>query len=374
LIAAGLVPPGLEGSQLPLADVLGVVVGPGLGLEVVTRVNDIPKGSRLAVSTNLLAGIIAACMRATAQVGSLTGPLTEDERRLVAARAVLGEWQGGSGGGWQDSGGVWPGIKLIAGELAQPGDAEHGVSRGRLLPRHRVYQEHEISEAARQALSESLVLVHGGMAQDVGPILRMVTEKYLLRGQRDSRARATAIGLLAEIEAALAAGDIRRLAAATTRNFEGPIQDIIPWACNHYTQTLIDRARDRFGDAFWGFLMLGGMSGGGMGFFFDPQVRPRAVPFLQQLMREVKRELQDGFPFAMEPVVYDFRVNNVGTSAALQRGSDVPLPAGYYTIVLPELIRRGRHDLSPQRRSELELLAHEVGGQGRMAHAGEQLL
>ncbi|MFM8220709.1 MAG: UTP--glucose-1-phosphate uridylyltransferase, partial [Planctomycetaceae bacterium] len=252
LIAAGLVPPGLEGSQLPLADVLGVVVGPGLGLEVVTRVNDIPKGSRLAVSTNLLAGIIAACMRATAQVGSLTGPLTEDERRLVAARAVLGEWQGGSGGGWQDSGGVWPGIKLIAGELALPGDAEHGVSRGRLLPRHRVYQEHEISEAARQALSESLVLVHGGMAQDVGPILRMVTEKYLLRGQRDSRARATAIGLLAEIEAALAAGDIRRLAAATTRNFEGPIQDIIPWACNHYTQTLIDRARDRFGDAFWG--------------------------------------------------------------------------------------------------------------------------
>jgi hypothetical protein len=374
LIAAGLVPPGLEGAQLPLADVLGVVVGPGLGLEVVTRVNDIPKGSRLAVSTNLLAGIIAACMRATAQVGSLTGPLTEDERRLVAARAVLGEWQGGSGGGWQDSGGVWPGIKLIAGELAQPGDAEHGVSRGRLLPRHRVYNEHEISPAARRALSESLVLVHGGMAQDVGPILRMVTEKYLLRGTRESRARATAIGLLAEIEAALAAGDIRGLASATTRNFQGPIQDIIPWACNHYTQTLIDRAQARFGDAFWGFLMLGGMSGGGMGFFFDPQVRPQAVPFLQQLMREVKRELQEGFPFAMEPVVYDFAVNNVGTSAVLQRGSDALLPAGYYTLVLPDLVRRGSRDLPRQRRSELELLAHEVGAQGRLANAGEQLL
>ena len=54
-------------------------------------------------------------MRATGQTASLTGPLAEHERRLVAARAILGEWLAGSGGGWQDSGGVWPGIKLIEG-------------------------------------------------------------------------------------------------------------------------------------------------------------------------------------------------------------------------------------------------------------------
>ena len=54
-------------------------------------------------------------MRATGQTQSLTGELTENERRLVLARAILGEWIGGSGGGWQDSGGVWPGIKLIEG-------------------------------------------------------------------------------------------------------------------------------------------------------------------------------------------------------------------------------------------------------------------
>ena len=35
--------------------------GPGHGLEVVSKVNDIPKGSRLAVSTNLLASLISAC-------------------------------------------------------------------------------------------------------------------------------------------------------------------------------------------------------------------------------------------------------------------------------------------------------------------------
>lgn len=113
VIASGLVPPGMEGAEQPLAEVLARLIKPGCGLEIVSQVNDIPKGSRLAVSTTLLACLIAVCMRATGQTRSLTGQLAEDERRLVAARAILGEWLGGSGGGWQDSGGVWPGMKLI---------------------------------------------------------------------------------------------------------------------------------------------------------------------------------------------------------------------------------------------------------------------
>jgi len=174
VIAAGIVPPGLEGSGLELKDLLAQIVGPGLGLEIVSNVNNIPKGSRLAVSTNLLAGLIAACMRATGQAKSLTGALTEPERRLVAARAILGEWLGGSGGGWQDSGGVWPGMKLITGAPAAEGDPEHGASRGRLLPNHRILDQSDCSDATRQKLQDSLVLVHGGMAQNVGPILEMV--------------------------------------------------------------------------------------------------------------------------------------------------------------------------------------------------------
>src|SRR5258707_12442890 len=120
-------------------------------------------------------------MGATGQAQSLDGPLTEDERRLVAARAILGEWLGGSGGGWQDSGGVWPGVKLIEGCLAQPGDPEHGVSRGRLLPRHNILDTNAAPPAARRGLQESLVLVHGGMAHNGGPIPAMGTEKYRLR-------------------------------------------------------------------------------------------------------------------------------------------------------------------------------------------------
>ncbi|MFM7100873.1 MAG: UTP--glucose-1-phosphate uridylyltransferase, partial [Verrucomicrobiota bacterium] len=86
VIASGLVPPGIEGAGQTLESLLHRLVGPGLGLELVSHVNDIPKGSRLAVSTNLLGSLIAVCMRATGQASSLTGPLQEPERRLVLAR------------------------------------------------------------------------------------------------------------------------------------------------------------------------------------------------------------------------------------------------------------------------------------------------
>ena len=267
---------------------LAQLVGPGLGLEIVSKVNDIPKGSRLAVSTNLLAAIITACMRATGQIQSLTGGLSEAERKLVAARAILGEWLGGSGGGWQDSGGIWPGMKIIEGRAAQPGDPEHGISLGRLLPDHHIYSEQEVSPRTRQSICDSFVLVHGGMAQNVGPVLEMVTEKYLLRSEAEWTARQEAIEILREIEKALARGEVRDIARLTTRNFFGPIQTIIPWASNHYTETLIDLVRGRFGDDYWGFLMLGGISGGGMGFIFDPKRRSEAQDFLQTEMVAVE--------------------------------------------------------------------------------------
>ena len=152
VIASGIVPPGLEGSGQSLAELLSRIAGPGRGLELVSSVNNIPKGSRLAVSTNLLAALISVAMRATGQAASLTGPLQEGERRLVLARALLGEWLGGSGGGWQDSGGVWPGMKLIEGVAASEGDAEFGISRGRLMPRHRVLDAADASPEKRRKL------------------------------------------------------------------------------------------------------------------------------------------------------------------------------------------------------------------------------
>ncbi|HEX8200343.1 MAG TPA: UTP--glucose-1-phosphate uridylyltransferase, partial [Isosphaeraceae bacterium] len=274
VIASGLVPPSLEGTGVSLGAVLGQVIRPGFGLEVLSKVNDIPKGSRLAVSTNLLASLISLLMRATGQARNLTGPLDPEEARVVVARAILGEWLGGSGGGWQDSGGAFPGVKLIQGVAAGPADPEFGISRGRLLPAHALLDRSpgEADDAEgpgpatapvaapgfAEALARSLVLVHGGMAQNVGPILNMVTEKYLLRSRPEWEARREALGIFEEIVRAVAAADVRSIGRLTTRNWDGPLKRIVPWVSNPFTETIIREARAALGGDFWGFLMLGG--------------------------------------------------------------------------------------------------------------------
>ena len=373
VIASGLIPPGLEGAKQDLKQVLEVLVGPGLGIELVSAVKDIPKGSRLAVSTNLLAGLIAVCMRATGQAQSLTGGLTEAERRLVAARAILGEWLGGSGGGWQDSGGIWPGIKLIEGTFARAGDPEFGVSRGRLLPQHTVLGPERVSLKARQALEESLVLVHGGMAQNVGPVLEMVTEKYLLREEKEWSARQEALAIFNEIAGNLERGEIRALGAATSRNFAGPIQTIIPAATNAFTEALISTMRDRFGTDFWGFWMLGGMSGGGMGFIVAPARKPDAQVFLQSEMSRLRAAFRHSLPFAMEPVVYDFAVNPDGTKADLLAGENALLPRGYYAQLLPRWLREDPRAIVASKRTELERVGQAARQSGDLSGLIESL-
>ncbi|MCC9643822.1 UTP--glucose-1-phosphate uridylyltransferase [Rhodopirellula sp. JC740] len=358
VIAAGVVPPGLEGCGADMASLLERVVGRGKGLELVSKINDIPKGSRLAVSTNLLGSLISNLMRATGQIQSLEGALTESDRRLIAARAILGEWIGGSGGGWQDSGGVWPGIKLICGQPAGEGDPEYGVSRGRLMPDHEVLQEDRVSADSRQKLQDSLVVVHGGMAQNVGPILEMVTEHYLVRGRKQWVGRQEAMAIYDQVVDALQEGDIRRLGMLTTKNFEGPLQTIIPWATNRFTDMMIQRCREEYGEQFWGFWMLGGMSGGGMGFIFDPSVKQAAQDWLSREMVRVKRELETALPFAMDPVVYDFQINDHGTFAELLPAKAAIMPQKYYALMLPQWLRKPMRELSPQLREELAGISH----------------
>jgi hypothetical protein len=354
VIASGLIPPSFEGTNQPLSQLLARIVAPGMGLELVTQVNDIPKGSRLAVSTNLLGSIISLLMRATGQAQSLEGGLLEPERRLVASRAILGEWLGGSGGGWQDSGGVWPGIKAIEGQLATEGDPEYGISRGCLLPRHRVLSGGGVHPEIDEKLNQSLVLMHGGMASNVGPILEMVTEKYLLRAGKEWESRQRTNQIFDNIQAALKEGNIRKLAENTHRNWEGPIKTIIPWASTHFTERIIAKAKERFGDDFYGFLMLGGMSGGGMGMFVNPERHGEAQDIVLNILRETKKELEDSLPFAMEPVVYNWKINHKGTWAALHTGEKALMPAAYYGLHVPGLVRQDPATVPYLRKAEFD--------------------
>ena len=100
-------------------------------------------------------------------------------------------------------------------------------------------------------------------------------------------------------------------------------------------------------------------------------------------MARTKRELEAALPFAMEPVVYDFAINERGTWAELldteTRGhgdtgtgrhgefrrvaaspvtvSPAPLmPPGYYALIVPDLVRLDRRQLLPARRARAESL------------------
>ncbi|MFM8397425.1 MAG: UTP--glucose-1-phosphate uridylyltransferase, partial [Pirellula sp.] len=194
------------------------------------------------------------------------------------------------------------------------------------------------------------------MAQNVGPILEMVTEKYLTRGKREWEARQESMGIYQQIIDSLCVGDIRRLASLTTRNFVGPLQTIIPWCTNRFTEAVIEQCTQKWGSQYWGFLMLGGMSGGGMGFFFDPAIRKEAREWLLETLVATKRAMQDRLPFAMDPVVYEFEINDRGSWSDLLQADAARMPESYYSILAPRLVRGNIRDLSEQSKRDLQRL------------------
>ena len=63
------------------------------------------------------------------------------------------------------------------------------------------------------------------------------TEKYSAPLRRPNGwAGRRRVRILDQVVAALGAGDVRRIGAVTQRNFDGPIQAIIPWASNFFTE------------------------------------------------------------------------------------------------------------------------------------------
>lgn len=357
IISSGFIPPSFEGTNYSVKDILEGIISPGLGIELVTKVNDIPKGSRLAVSTNLLASTISLLMRATQQTQLLEGTLTEQEKKLVASRAILGEWLGGSGGGWQDSGGIWPSVKAIEGVLAREGDTEYTVSRGCLLPKHRILDDRHCHPDFEEKIASSLILIHGGMASNVGPILEMVTEKYLLRSKDEWQARRRANNIYDQVLDTLRLGNVKQLASLTSMNFDDPIKSIIPWATTQFTETIIKKARDLFGENYWGFLMLGGMSGGGMGMFVNPRIYDDAKRSILEILQETKNESEEFLPFAMNPVVYNFAINKHGSISRLLVDDHALMPREYYSLLVPQLARLNSELIPDSRKIEIDLFS-----------------
>jgi hypothetical protein len=94
-----------------------------------------------------------------------------------------------------------------------------------------------------------------------------------------------------------------------------------------------------------------------MGFIFAPNRKAEAQERLQAIMSQTKRELESALPFAMEPVVYDFALNERGTWADLLEGDDALLPPPYYAMVVPQLLKLDLRTLPRLRRAELDKFA-----------------
>ena len=103
--------------------------------------------------------------------------------------------------------------------------------------------------------------------------------------------------------------------------------------------------------------MLGGMSGGGMGFIVEPSRKQEALNIIHDMMIQTKRELENALPFAMDPVVYDFTINPHGTFGQIHRGDDALLPPPYYHLALADTLRTPPEKLSPTSRAELDQFA-----------------
>ncbi len=360
VIASGVVPPCYENTDTSLAALLKKLLGKRGGFELAAYVRGIPKGSRLAVSTTLLATIITRLMRFSGQIRRQTGGLSEEDRRIVASRAILGEWLGGSGGGWQDSGGIWPGIKVIEGVEASKGDPEYGVSRGRLLPTHSVLAREQLPPNIDEVLRKSIIMVHGGLSMNVGPILEMVTTRYLLRYRDEWHARLKGYEYFSSIVEANKTGNMKRMGNFCSEDWENALKVMIPWTSNAFTEELIAEAKARFGKDYWGFLMLGGASGGGMAFVVNPNIHDRFRDEILTIMRRLEERYKYALPFAMDPVVYDFQLNYKGIQAKMLKGVKALMPNAYYRQGLKNALGGGDGWLE-RHEGEVRVLAERAG-------------
>ena len=292
-------------------------------------------------------------MRATGQARNLTGPLDPEEARVVVARAILGEWLGGSGGGWQDSGGIFPGVKLIQGVAAARGRPRVGRQPGppaaRPPPARTAASRNRGQTAGRVRIRSprpwrrAWSLVHGGMAQNVGPILNMVTAQVpapraATSGWPGRRPWRSSTQIVAAVEPA----DVRALGQLTTRNWDGPLKRIIPWVTNEFTESIIREAQRGPGRRLLGLPDARRDVGRRHGVLRRARP-PRRVPGPDRRDHAPRQSARSTTPcpFAMEPVVYDFRINPHGTFATLDAGADAMMPPRYYTLQVPRMIAAG---------------------------------
>ncbi len=70
--------------------------------------------------------------------------------------------------------------------------------------------------------------------------------------------------------------------------------------------------------------------------------------------------MQTQLPFAMDPVVYDFEINDRGSWATLLQGQNAAMSDSYYAMVTPKWLKRDIRDLSEQNQRELIRVSQQI--------------
>ncbi len=174
------------------------------------------------------------------------------------------------------------------------------------------------------------------MAQNVGPILEMVTEKYLLRvrgrvggpARGDADPRRGAGGARSGRHPARRRGDHPQLLRPDPDDH--PVGDQ-PLHRDRSSGACASTSATRSGaSGCWAACRAAAWASSS-----SRHAAPRRRTFLQATMADTKRAMDSALPFAMEPVVYDFAVNEHGTRAELLQGEAAILSPGYYALRVP---------------------------------------
>jgi hypothetical protein len=84
--------------------------------------------------------------------------------------------------------------------------------------------------------------------------------------------------------------------------------------------------------------------------------------------------LDIALPFALDPVFYNFTINEAGSSSELKGGEEAMMPAGYYAMVMPSQLKRDGRDLSPGMRLDMAMYSRRQKWDPEFAATADRLL
>jgi galactokinase/mevalonate kinase-like predicted kinase/radical SAM superfamily enzyme YgiQ (UPF0313 family) len=276
LIEAGIVPETFRG------DLDGLLRSLGGGLEITGRVDNVPAGSGLGISSILGITLIRALYEVTGR--------TPDDSELIM-KAVSLEHRLGSYGGWQDPvGGAFGGIKWITAEAGNP------------VPR---VTKLDLPAETLAELQSRIVLYYTGKQHFAGDILGKIITGYLLREEPCYGSMVEAQALRDRMLAALRAGDLDGFGSLAGKYWKATVSQTGGEATNDAIDKVFSDTAD---------LVEGGKASGagGGGFFFFIAKKDKA--------RELKERLEK-MSGAAKGKVYNFAFDDEGIRITKRKGS-----------------------------------------------------